>query len=172
MEVQFFPLSVGWSQCSTFLVWGNSGKFLPLGEDTCLSKHDSWKALVSAGTHVALAPLGAQVNSVTRASRSSISYSGSPGRLDYTEKLGRRMKSEISTGSSDPSAWGFSQSHFCWRQLMFNLRSRNCLSCSCWSTAYATSHAHFKETNFQEKSLSPSGASSSCTAELSWKKNQ
>lgn len=52
------------------------------------------------------------------------------------------------------------------------MRSRNYLSYSRWSTAHTTSSVHFKETNYQKRSLFPSGASSSHAAELSRKKNQ
>lgn len=175
MEVKFFPLSLMLDNLLVgFLFWFEEtlGYFCLWGKIFVFQTVNSWKTLVSAGTYVTLAPLGVQVNSMTRAYMSSISYSVSRGRFEYTESRSRQLKSEISMGSSNPGAQDFSQSHFCWRKLMFNMRSRNYLSCSCWSTAHTTSSVHFKETNFQKRSLFPSGASSSYTAELSWKKNQ
>lgn len=96
------------------------GNFCLWGKIFVFQTVNSWKALVSAGAHVTLAPLGAQVSPVTHAYMRSISYSISQGRFEYTEMLGRQIKSGISIGSSNPGVWGFSQSCFCWRQLIWD----------------------------------------------------
>lgn len=67
---------------------------------------------MSAGAHVTLAPLGAQVNAVICACMSSVSYSVSRGRFEYTETPGRWVRSAVSVGSSNPRAQGFSRHTF------------------------------------------------------------
>lgn len=132
-KLLFFPLSLVLDNLSSlhFLFEETLGNFCLWGKIFVFQTVNSWKTFESAGTHVTLVPLGAPVNSTTRAYMNSISYSISRGRFEYTETLSRRMKSEISMGNSSHGVQGFSQSHFCWRQLMFNMRSRNYLSCSC-----------------------------------------
>lgn len=83
-KLHFFPLSLVLDNLSSLHFWfeGTLGNFCLWGKIFVFQTVNSWKTLGSAGTHVTLAPLGAPVNSVTRASMSSISYSISRGRFE------------------------------------------------------------------------------------------